>query len=134
MQIFWFSSWIFFSSWWGKGHESSRAELKILQLELWLEPARLGLITNKYISTYSIVQKHENWCYRISDIKIVSFMCMHKKRCYRISHIKMVFFKWTIFLYKFLNGENQRQWINCPLSKLELSILIWHSFVSLLLN
>jgi hypothetical protein len=25
---------------------TSRAELKILQLELWLEPARLGLITN----------------------------------------------------------------------------------------
>ena len=25
----------------------SRAELKIFQLELWLEPARLGLITNK---------------------------------------------------------------------------------------
>ena len=27
---------------------TSRAELKILQLELWLEPARLGLITNRY--------------------------------------------------------------------------------------
>ena len=27
---------------------TSRAELKILQLELWLEPARLGLITNTY--------------------------------------------------------------------------------------
>ena len=26
----------------------SRAELKILQLELWLEPARLGLITRNY--------------------------------------------------------------------------------------
>ena len=25
---------------------TSRAELKIIQLELWLEPARLGLITN----------------------------------------------------------------------------------------
>ena len=25
-----------------KGHEPSRAELKISQLELWLEPARLG--------------------------------------------------------------------------------------------
>ena len=33
------------SSWWEKGHEPSQAELKILQLELWLEPARLGLIT-----------------------------------------------------------------------------------------
>ena len=27
---------------------TSRAELKILQLELWLEPARLGLITIDY--------------------------------------------------------------------------------------
>ena len=32
----------------GKGHEPSRAELKILQLELRLEPARLGLITTGY--------------------------------------------------------------------------------------
>ena len=31
-----------------KGHEPSRVELKIFQLELWLEPARLGLITNTY--------------------------------------------------------------------------------------
>jgi hypothetical protein len=30
-----------------KGHEPSQAKLKIPQLELWLEPARLGLITNK---------------------------------------------------------------------------------------
>ena len=29
----------------GKGHEPSRAKLKILQLELWLQPARLELIT-----------------------------------------------------------------------------------------
>ena len=27
---------------------TSRAKLKILQLEVWLEPARLGLITTKY--------------------------------------------------------------------------------------
>ena len=27
----------------------SRAELKIFQLELWLEPARLGLITSTYV-------------------------------------------------------------------------------------
>ena len=33
----------------GKGHEPSRAELKIVQLEPWLEPARLGLITSRYI-------------------------------------------------------------------------------------
>jgi hypothetical protein len=30
-----------------KGQEPSRAELKIFQLEIWLEPARLGLITKK---------------------------------------------------------------------------------------
>ena len=29
---------------------TSRAELKILQLELWLEPARLGLITRDYLN------------------------------------------------------------------------------------
>ena len=28
---------------------TSRAKLKIVQLEPWLEPARLGLITNKYV-------------------------------------------------------------------------------------
>ena len=28
---------------------TSRAELKNLQLELWLEPARLGLITTNYV-------------------------------------------------------------------------------------
>ena len=32
------------SSWKQKGHVPSRAELKILHLELWLEPAQLGLI------------------------------------------------------------------------------------------
>ena len=35
------------SSWGEKGHEPSQAELKKLQLELWLEPARLGLITTR---------------------------------------------------------------------------------------
>ena len=51
----------FISSWMKKGHEPSRAELKILQLELWLEPARLGLITTnlvkplKYIHRYFIL-------------------------------------------------------------------------------
>ena len=30
---------------------TSRAELKILQLELWLEPARLGLIIKSYTMT-----------------------------------------------------------------------------------
>ena len=33
------------SSWVEKGHKLSRAELKILQLKLWLKSARLGLIT-----------------------------------------------------------------------------------------
>ena len=32
----------------GNGHELSRAELKIVQLEPWLEPARLGVITSAY--------------------------------------------------------------------------------------
>ena len=36
------------SSWREKGHEPRRAELKILQLEFWLEPARLGLITTSW--------------------------------------------------------------------------------------
>ena len=49
MPIFWFSSGIFFSSWWRKGHEPSRAQLKIVQLEPWLEPARLGFITIIYL-------------------------------------------------------------------------------------
>ena len=35
----------------GKGHEPSRAELKKVQLEPWLEPARLGLITNSKACT-----------------------------------------------------------------------------------
>ena len=39
-------------SWSQKGHKPSRAELKILQLELWLEPARLGLITINYLSIW----------------------------------------------------------------------------------
>ena len=46
----------------GKGHKPSRAELKILQLELRLEPARLGLITsilylnlNSYPGKYPII-------------------------------------------------------------------------------
>ena len=39
-----------------KGHEPSRVELKISQLELWLEPARFGLITNKYVSLELIIE------------------------------------------------------------------------------
>ena len=43
----------------GKGHEPSQPELKILQLELRLEPARLGLITTMYIMTATA-----KMCYR----------------------------------------------------------------------
>ena len=35
----------------------SRAELKILQLELWLEPARVGLITSISVSYETIKLK-----------------------------------------------------------------------------
>ena len=35
---------------------TSRAELKIFQLELWLEPARLGLITTTYIRRDSMLE------------------------------------------------------------------------------
>ena len=45
MPIFWFSSWNKIFELNRKGHKPRRAKLKILQLELWLEPARLGLIT-----------------------------------------------------------------------------------------
>ena len=40
-----------------KGHEPSRAELKISQLELWLEPARLGLITTSRQKKFPSQQK-----------------------------------------------------------------------------
>ena len=40
----------------GKGQEPCRAELKIPQLELWLEPVRLGLITTTYLPTSNFVQ------------------------------------------------------------------------------
>ena len=36
----------------GKGHKPSRAELKIVQLQPWLEPARLGLITTTSLFFY----------------------------------------------------------------------------------
>jgi hypothetical protein len=44
-----------------KGHEPSRAELKIFQLELWLEPARLGLITSYHMYKYQLQQLIWNW-------------------------------------------------------------------------
>ena len=37
-----------------KGHEPSRAELKKLHLELWLEPARLGLITSHWVTQQGV--------------------------------------------------------------------------------
>ena len=46
-----------------KGHEPSRAELKILQLELWLEPARLGLIT--YLPMSDIVGFIETYLFKV---------------------------------------------------------------------
>ena len=36
---------------------TSRAELKIFQLELWLEPARLGLITTTYLLSIEKIRK-----------------------------------------------------------------------------
>ena len=42
-----------------KGHEPSWAELKIPQLELWLEPARLGLITTIDLRMAAQVTQHE---------------------------------------------------------------------------
>ena len=37
---------------------TSRAELKILQLELWLEPAQLGVITTMYVCSKNMI-KHK---------------------------------------------------------------------------
>ena len=54
------------SSWRGKGHEPSRAELKILQLELWLEPARLGLITIIYASKFVTMVEEKRFELKIS--------------------------------------------------------------------
>ena len=53
------------SSWVEKGHKLSRAEPKIFQFELWLEPARLGLITRKGFHYFAkkklCVLKHKYW-------------------------------------------------------------------------
>ena len=42
----------------GTGHKPSRAELKIVQLEPWLEPAWLRLITSTYLFSFQFI------CYR----------------------------------------------------------------------
>jgi hypothetical protein len=70
-----------------KGHEPRRAELKIIQLKLWLEPALLGLITSivhnfpsvlihqKYITSASITQLYlKTKCdnFKISENKFSS--------------------------------------------------------------
>ena len=34
---------------------TSQAELRILQLELWLEPTRLGFITNIYVLPFRLL-------------------------------------------------------------------------------
>ena len=39
---------------------TSRTELKILQLELWLEPARLGLITSIYCTLHPLLIAGKN--------------------------------------------------------------------------
>ena len=44
---------------------TSRAELKIFQLELWLEPARLGLITTRWVKT-----ELESTCYQLRCYEI----------------------------------------------------------------
>ena len=45
-----------FPSWKEKGHKPSRAELKKVQLEPWLEPAWLGLITSNYINIFQKIE------------------------------------------------------------------------------
>ena len=52
--IYDFRAGFFFVELKGKSHEPSRAELKIIQLELWLEPARLGLITSMYLGSFTL--------------------------------------------------------------------------------
>ena len=60
-------------SWSEKGHEPSLAELKILQLELWLESARLGLITKSFMYSYSF---RNIFVIRKSCIKFLSSLWM----------------------------------------------------------
>ena len=44
---------------------TSQAELKNLQLELWLEPARLGLITSKHGIKFGL-EDFQNFFYSVS--------------------------------------------------------------------
>ena len=60
---------------------TSQAKLKSLQLELWLEPARLGHITNKYLVSQ----------YVPPVLKIATFFCSKKSRQMRIQHIVIPF-------------------------------------------
>ena len=48
MAIFWFSSWKKKFELKEKGHKPSWAKLQIIQLELGIEPAQLGYITNNH--------------------------------------------------------------------------------------
>ena len=69
----------------------SRAELKILQLELWLEPARIGLLT----STYMWCPHHQN-CLGSTNIELGSnnlfFFQFHKSQGHQRHFSKINFF------------------------------------------
>ena len=59
----------------------SRAELKILQLELWLEPARLRLITSDQLKVHSWLknQLHTVQLFTIGVIKLITTVDTKKK-------------------------------------------------------
>ena len=78
--------WFSILSWREKGHEPSRAELKILQLEFWLKPARLGLITNI-----------QHLFIKLEDAKLCAFNFSLVIRSIRLNylHIWFVFSNWN---------------------------------------
>ena len=69
---------------------TSRAELKILQLELWLEPARLGLITIIYVCfIYKKV-----WIAKIWNEKKIALMRKRHQRHFWIEfRVKLTVYK-----------------------------------------
>ena len=75
MTIFRFSSWNIFFELNGKRSraEPSRGDLKIIQLELWHESARLGLITKSFMYSYSF---RNIFVIRKSCIKFLSSLWM----------------------------------------------------------
>ena len=88
------------SSWRDKGHEPSRVELKILQLELWLEPARLGLITSKLVSSILLFLFNHVFLRKFLGDKRAKPKCFSKLHCKYIqwnysrngTHVKSVHF------------------------------------------